>query len=105
MTDNDNDGWHLDKRVPVALILALAGTVASGAWFMSDMNARLADVQDAVQRNSDDIGDLDLRLDRQTIIAEGLLSEISNTNRNLDRLQDEVSETNRLLRDWLSARP
>jgi Tfp pilus assembly protein PilO len=31
------DSWHLDKRVPVALIIALLAQFAAGVWFTSSL--------------------------------------------------------------------
>mgnify|MGYP000901887725 FL=1 len=34
-------GWHLDKRVPIALIIAIAGQAAAGGWYAATQSARL----------------------------------------------------------------
>lgn len=31
------ESWHLDKRVPVALIIALLAQFSAGVWFMSSL--------------------------------------------------------------------
>lgn len=38
-----NDQWHLDRRVPISLILAIFIQTAAFVWFMSSMDARIED--------------------------------------------------------------
>jgi hypothetical protein len=38
----DGQGWHLDKRVPIALILALAIQVMAGVWAAATLSATIA---------------------------------------------------------------
>lgn len=44
-----NESWHLDKRVPVALIFTLLAQFAGGVWFLSaafsDIEANRAGIQ------------------------------------------------------------
>lgn len=37
-----DNAWHLDKRVPIALILALLLQTASGVWWGARIDARVA---------------------------------------------------------------
>ena len=39
----DRDGWHLDKRVPVAMIVAIVGQFAGFIWWAATTDARLID--------------------------------------------------------------
>jgi len=91
MTDTEKTEreWHLDKRVPVALILALALQGAGGIWWAASTSERL----DQVER----------RLEGGQTIAV-LLSRIDDTNTNLDRVRGEIATTNDLLRQMLQER-
>jgi Tfp pilus assembly protein PilO len=40
MTD-DEAGWHLDKKVPISIIAAMAVQLAGGLWFVSKLDARV----------------------------------------------------------------
>ncbi len=42
--------WHLDKRVPVALILALLAQFGTGAWFMSSLASDVAINRTSIMR-------------------------------------------------------
>jgi hypothetical protein len=37
--------WHLDKRIPIALIIALAGHAGATIWWGADITARLSQVE------------------------------------------------------------
>lgn len=37
--------WHLDRRVPVALILAIAIQSATAIWWASKIDSRVADLE------------------------------------------------------------
>ena len=44
----DQESWHLDKRVPIALIFAMiiqfSGLVVGGVWFASKLDSRIGEV-------------------------------------------------------------
>ena len=68
----DDNKWHLDRRVPLALIvtivLAILGQTAAGIWFISDLNRRVGNLEgDAVQSRTDS---------RNLIKLEGLVDEL-----------------------------
>lgn len=41
--------WSLDKRVPVALVLAIVGQTFLAGWYMSAQSARLSEVEERVR--------------------------------------------------------
>ena len=46
MTDgDDNTKWHLDRRVPIALILTIAIQTGSGIWWAAGVNARVEQLE------------------------------------------------------------
>lgn len=49
-----NNNWHLDKRVPMALIFAIGVQTAGVAWFLAGLDG-------AVARNIDDIAKIEAR--------------------------------------------
>mgnify|MGYP001544221506 FL=1 len=96
--------WHLDKRVPVALILTLALQAGAGVWWASSTNERLSQVErglDAFSARSDAMR-AEVQDQGRTIAV--LLTRIDDTNRNLDLLRTEVATTNQLLRQLLTER-
>ena len=55
------NSWHLQKGVPIALILAIAIQTAGGVWFISALNST---VTEAVERNKVQ----DVRIDRSRVM-------------------------------------
>jgi len=80
------ESWHLDKRIPVALFIGLAGQAAFGVWFASklvseiDSHARritaleIADnrAADESRRISEQLARMDERMQAQTAILRRL---------------------------------
>lgn len=80
MRDDDDPAggsWHLDKRIPVAIIITLAIQTGGAIWFASGISHRV----DSLERNqlsSASQGDRIIRLEtRMEAIAEHLI-EIRN---------------------------
>lgn len=42
------DHWHIDKRIPVMLFVAVIGQTAGGIWWMSQMAAELKTAVSAI---------------------------------------------------------
>ena len=49
--------WHLDKRIPIALVLGLLAQTAGLGWFAATLNTK-------VQTNTAEIERVDARLER-----------------------------------------
>ena len=61
MRDEDGrDGWHLDKRVPISIIVTLVIQFGSGLWVLAEMrkDIDLLKMQVTQQRDRDDRQDL-----------------------------------------------
>ena len=41
MTERPTDGWHLDKRIPVALIITMISTIAGGSMWVGTLDTRV----------------------------------------------------------------
>lgn len=54
--DDDNEAWHLDRRVPITLIITLLLQAGAGLWFAAKMDSRLVALEEArlEQRGRDD---------------------------------------------------
>lgn len=69
----DDTKWHLDRRVPLALIVTIVLTIlaqtATAIWFIADLNHRVGTLEtDAAQSRTDS---------RNLIKLEGLVGELS----------------------------
>jgi len=101
MANGDDRQWHLDKRVPIALIFAIMMQTAAAVWWAAGISERMnqierrQEVAGARSENQDEL------LARQGQRIAVLTEAIANTNRNLERLNGEVGNTNELLRQFL----
>ncbi len=61
--DPRTDHWHLDKKVPIALIATLVVQAAMGLWFAAKLEARVQALETAQmeQRQRDDRQDQAMR--------------------------------------------
>jgi peptidoglycan hydrolase CwlO-like protein len=99
----DNE-WHLDKRVPIALIITLLLQFGAGVWWASNANERLDQVERRLEGFADRSDAMRGQINEQGQSIAVLLSRIDDTNTNLDRLRGEVATTNNLLRQMLQER-
>lgn len=83
--DPAGEEWHLDKRVPIALILAILGQTVGAFTWAAKVDARLAYIE-RQQTDTRDYGERLIRLEEQGNQNKELLTDIR------DRLQrrDEV---------------
>lgn len=66
--------WHLDRRVPVVIVVTLMLQAAGSVWWASDMSARVSALESAIVANNQDrerlvrvettVQSIDLRLAR-----------------------------------------
>ena len=75
---NETQPWHLDKRIPIALILALIGQTFGMGWWASSISERVASLEQSkvearalaidiavIRANVESIKDVVRRLERQ----------------------------------------
>lgn len=99
LPDPANGAWHLDKRIPLAMIGAiLMQTAAFGFWIGQISNRldaaletnRQQDVRIEEQRNA---------VNSQAISAATTAAKLDAVRESLIEMKVEQTETNRLLRD------
>lgn len=81
--DDHADHWHLDKKVPIGIILALFAQFMGGIWFVSKLEARVLALETSRAAQSD----RDNSQDAAQANSLGVLREdMREINRKLDRL-------------------
>ncbi len=81
-----DEPWHLDKRVPVALILTILMQTAAAVWFASALNQRVSQLETSVAAIGNTARDDEMRLralelqagrtDERLIGIQALLNDI-----------------------------
>lgn len=49
MDEKEDSSWHLDKRVPIALIIVLLGNIGTTAWWAATASEKLASLERRVE--------------------------------------------------------
>ena len=83
--------WHVGKEIPLALILAICTSVASGIWYASATSARITMIEETIKGNSTVREDI-VQLREQVRNVERLLTRMETV---LDRRSD-IEKTDRL---------
>ena len=81
--DETTGKWHLDKRVPISLIIAIIIQTMSFVWFFSKMDSRIASLESGAitQKERDDRQDNNVKDGLNTLRAD-----IKEIDRKIDRL-------------------
>lgn len=97
-----NEHWHLDRRVPVALVLMILIQSAGGVWWASAMNERMEQVERRLEGFAHRGEETERQVDAQGREIGVLTTEIKNLTRQLERLYAQGEATNALLRQVLT---
>lgn len=76
----DDKKWHLDKRVPVALIVTIALQTGAGIWWLSSLSERVN------------------TLERAAVLNAPQAERIVRLETRLESIIDGITEIKRLLR-------
>lgn len=82
MTEEDREyeqSWHLDKKIPIALILAIGIQSAAGIWWAASTNARVE------------------HLERQIVAASPQADRLTRVEVKLEGVQEGITEIKRLI--------
>lgn len=93
--------WHLDKRVPVALLVGLLAQGGAGVWWAGTANERLSQVERRLEGFASRSEALQSEVNEQGVALAVVAARLDDTNRNLDLVRSEIATTNRLLRELL----
>lgn len=75
----ENARWHLDRRVPLAIIATLAMQTVGAVWWAASLNQRVAQLEDDRHDRSDQTGRiirLETKMDQATVVLERLESKL-----------------------------
>ena len=98
-------GWHLDKRVPIAILFALSTQTIGAVWWAATQNARVDDLEEWRLEYTAAFREVTTQVNTQGLEAAVIAQELRSTVSSLDRLRNDVRETNSLLRQMLGAGP
>ena len=86
-SDPASNGWHLDRRVPLALIVTLLLQTAGMVWWAANLSARVVELE-RKQAKMEARGDRITRLEANQVHISSTLTRIeSKLDDKLDRLR------------------
>lgn len=96
--------WHLDRKVPLALIVTILLQTGLGVWWAAGLTSR---VDRAMQVNDDQ--DARLRVvetttQAQQVAAATITAQIGAMRETLEMVRQDQRETNDLLRQYIQSR-
>lgn len=98
------EDWHLDRKVPISLIIALAIQTGTAIWWASGMEHRVASTEGSVVRLKVEHDKIQSDVGDQSKAIAVLVEQLTSTNKSLEQLRMDVRDTNEMLRDLLSAK-
>jgi len=109
----EDNSWHLNKGVPIALILTIFIQSIGAVWWASSLDSTVRELDDkitqvvAVQSRDKAEGNSEnlrqwARINAVEAAVQGLNSNINTISAILQRVEEQVKDNNNLLREYLS---
>ena len=94
--------WHLDRKVPIVLILVIIGQTLGVVWQAASVNFRVMNQQMQIDRQAIAIERLQGNTQAQEVAAARLSQELADVQRALGRLESGQQQTNDYLRGLIT---
>lgn len=85
-----SDGWHLDRRVPITLVLAIGVQTTAAVWWAASINARVAAAELILATRAPVIDRFIKTEDAYLQLRNELVSRLDRMATDFDRLEDKV---------------
>lgn len=105
MSADPQDSWHLDRRVPVAIIVVILIQTSGAVWWASSMSEKVTQIERRLEGFAQRNTITDNRVANQQIEIAVLAEQVRQTNASINGLSAQVKDTNDLLRDILQNMP
>ena len=101
----DETSWHLDKKVPIAFILAIIGQTAGVAYFISGLSFQVGEALSHNIAQDNRLDALSNTTQAQAVLTATITQQIAGLNDKIGQVQESQKETNSLIRQALGVRP
>ena len=82
--------WHLDKRVPVTMIIAILIQTVAVIWYMSELNSRVGSTELRVAELEFNEREITKSVLNNTVSAAVTTSSLINIQQSLDHIETEI---------------
>jgi Tfp pilus assembly protein PilO len=97
--------WHLDKRIPLALIFTLFVQTIGMVWYISGLVHRLDTAVDVNARQDIRLTAVEASSNAQAVANATMGTQITSIRESLVEMKSAQAETNRLLRSLSGVQP
>jgi len=99
-----DEPWHMDKRVPVALIITIAfQTIGAGFW-LGSLTADFNTLQQAQMETARRVDALTTTQNQQAVSSGRLEQDMAAIKETIGLLREDQRETNQLLRQMMEGK-
>ena len=84
------NGWHLDKRVPITLVIVIGLQTSAAVWWAASINARLAAAELTLVARAPVIDRFIKTEDAYSQLRNELVSRLDRMTTDFNRLEDKV---------------
>ena len=84
------NGWHLDKRVPITLVIVIGLQTSAAVWWAASINARLAAAELTLAARAPVIDRFIKTEDAYSLLRNELLDRLDLIATDFYRLEDKV---------------
>lgn len=99
MSESPEGQWHLDKRIPVALVMTIIVQTVGAVWWAATMQAELGRLSADMIRQEAAITRNSSRVETQTVSNAVITQELTSIRATLQRLETQGEAMNNLLRN------
>ena len=96
-----DEPWHLDKRIPIALIVTLLLQFGFAVWWASQADSRMSAAEQANTRQDSQIAAVERATNSQAVSNATVVAQMGGLREAVDDLKAAQRETNDLLRQMM----
>lgn len=89
----DREQWHLDKRVPIALVLAIMVQTGGAIWWAASMQGRVTATEQSLSR-------LDARTNVTRVSQQTQAVQLGRIEEQIDGLRDDMGRVLNAVEGW-----
>ena len=103
MVEN-RDAWHLDKKVPIALMVTIFMQSATAVWWASSIESRVGSIAKSDDAQSLKIQTVENSVQTMAVGAATLTAQLSALKDAMEEVKNNQHETNDLLRQLMGSK-
>lgn len=97
----ERDAWHLDRKVPIALMVTIFMQSATAVWWASSIESRVGTIAKSDDSQNLKLQSVENSVQTMAVGAATLAAQLSALKDAMDEVRANQHETNDLLRQFL----